>query len=77
MPRLGMNDLEDLVFFFMNAPLDKPFSKAVLIGVLCKINDVPDGDAAVTEDVETWITKTRVKLLQSEQGERRPLPWRE
>lgn len=68
MPRLGMNDLEDLVFLFMNAPIDKPFSKAVLINVLCKINGVPEGDAAITQDVEEWLTKTKDKLSKRERA---------
>jgi hypothetical protein len=54
---LGMDDLEDLVYFFMNAPFDKPFCKDVLVNVLCKINKVPEGDATVRQDVEAWIVK--------------------
>jgi hypothetical protein len=60
--RVGMADLEDLVYFFMNAPLDKPFSKAILASVLCKINDVPDGDAVVAQDVDAWLENTKQKL---------------
>jgi hypothetical protein len=54
-----MDDLEDLVFFFMNAPLDKPFSKAVLISVLCKINGAPSEDEAVTQDVEAACVRRK------------------
>ncbi len=60
--RFSMDDVEDLVYFFMNAPLDHSFSKAVLVNVLCKINGVPEGDAGVAQDVEAWLAKTKAKL---------------
>jgi hypothetical protein len=59
-----MEDVEDLVYFFMNAPIDKPFSKSILINVLCKINELPDDDPQVVHDVEAWLTKTKQKLEQ-------------
>jgi hypothetical protein len=53
----GIDDLEELVYFFMKAHFDRPFSKEVLINTLCKINQVPEGNSSVRNDVEKWIAK--------------------
>lgn len=60
--KFGMDDLEDLVYFFMNAPIDKPFSKAILIFAMCKLNDVPVEDPQVVQDVDRWLAETKRKL---------------
>jgi hypothetical protein len=53
-----MEDVEELVVFFMNAPIDQPFSKQIMVNVLCKLNDLPDEDPGALADVEAWLTKT-------------------
>ena len=56
-----MDDLEDLVYFFMNAHIDRPVSKSILASVLCDINGVPDRDPAVLSDIENWLTNAKKK----------------
>ena len=60
--RFGMGDVEDLVYFFMNAHIDRGTSRQVMVDVLCRINDLPSGDAGVEADVEAWVTTTKEKL---------------
>jgi hypothetical protein len=62
-----MGDLEDIVYFFMNAPLEKNFSKDVLLGIMCKLNCVEYGDPGISLDIADWLARTEEKW-RSRQG---------
>jgi len=57
--KVGMSDLEDIVYFFMKAPLDRPGSRRVIVEVLCKLNGCPSGDPMVEADVDAWLAKAK------------------
>jgi hypothetical protein len=61
-----MQDAEDLAYFWMNAPFDRGFYKEVLLNVLARINGVPSDDPDLLADFDSWIAKTKAKILERE-----------
>lgn len=64
--RFTMQDAEDFVYFWMNAPFGQGFSREVMLLWIAKINNLTHDDPRILVDFEAWIARTKAETEQKE-----------